>query len=381
MKKLIFISLLIFQAVALTAQETARVELKHFSSKESKDFPFEREILIYTPMEYDRNTASDCDVVYVFDSQWRSHFDLVCGLLESEQDETENELPFIVVGVISPTKYELEYHRNNDFLPVPVHEKPTSPFYGNAENFKKFLKETVMPYINENYRTSGHTLAIGHSLGASFILDALATDEMFDDYIAMSPNFAFDEHYFAKSLMNYDYYNGKPHYFFLSMANECEKTGWGEHWRESWNMVKNQINSTEYPDYISFTIKEFPEYSHMKGYLPGLMGSLKDWALYRHSERLTDTEYYPVHIELTGDGISGDVYITGNQDGLANWNAEGVKMTEVNENTRSIDLMLRLPAEFKFTCGSWETEIVPNNAYPGNLRIGRADRGIKKFEI
>jgi hypothetical protein len=33
-----------------------------------------------------------------------------------------------------------------------------------------------------NYRTSGRTLGIGHSLSASFVLDSMITDDLFDDY-------------------------------------------------------------------------------------------------------------------------------------------------------------------------------------------------------
>ncbi len=48
------------------------------------------------------------------------------------------------------------------------------------------------------------------------------------------------------------------------------------------------------------------------------------------------------------------MYITGNQQNLADWNPKGVKMMVLNDTTRVIDLDLQLPAEFKFTKGSWE---------------------------
>ncbi len=100
-----------------------------------------------------------------------------------------------------------------------------SNLYGNYENFKKFLREDVFPYINSNYRTSGHTLAVGHSLGASFILNALASEEMFDDYIALSPNFMEDKNKFADNFLSYNFNNGKLRFLFLSMANESEEIG------------------------------------------------------------------------------------------------------------------------------------------------------------
>lgn len=160
MKRLIPI-LLCFLASCIyaNAQETMRVETKTFHSP---DFPFDREIFICTPQYYDEFDQSEVDVVYVFDSQWRSHFALTYAILAECQDPYENDVPFIVVGITSPTTPD--YHRNNDFLPVPTNITYQSKYYGNYENFKKFIREDVMSYINSNYRTSGHTLAIGHSL-------------------------------------------------------------------------------------------------------------------------------------------------------------------------------------------------------------------------
>ncbi len=53
-------------------------------------------------------------------------------------------------------------------------------------------------------------------------------------------------------------------------------------------------------------------------------------------------ETYPVHIELKGKSLSGDVYVTGNQDALANWNPMGVMMKQIIDFTYTIDLNLRL---------------------------------------
>lgn len=54
----------------------------------------------------------------------------------------------------------------------------------------------------------------------------------------------------------------------------------------------------------------------------------------------------------------------------------------MNDSTYSIDLNLQLPAEFKFTQGSWENQIEVENAIPGNLRITnplKADKHYRAF--
>lgn len=380
MKKILAFLSCATACVAACAGNLADVETKTFNSEL---FPFEREVLIYTPDKYDRNTATEYDVIYVFDSQYRSRFDLVHSLLHnSVQSPSEDVLDFIVVGVMSPAEPidEYQYFRNNDMLPVPEYQQMETPYYGSSDKFKKFIKDEVMAYIDENYRTSGHTLAIGHSLGASFILDALATDNLFDDYIALSPNFEWDRQRFAKGFMNYDFNNGVPRYIFLSMANESEKTGWGSEWRSSWDMVKNYADTAAFPEYVRVRTNETPEYSHNKSYLPALLDCLGEYAMYRHTSYITDDTVHKVHLELTAPNISGDIYVTGNQPALADWNPQGVKLTQENDSTYSIDVELKLPAEFKFTQGSWDTQIIPDNAVPGNLRISRPDKLTKHYK-
>ena len=377
---IIFIVLISISGVS--AQAIARVEYKEF---DSKTFPFKRPYLIFTPEDYDTNVNSDYDVIYVFDSQWRSRFGLVhnlmhygCQELVTPNEETHQ---YIVVGIPSPYVPEHEYDRNRDFYSAPVNiplPEWMPEGYGCGPQFKKFLKEELMPYIDANYRTTGHTLAVGHSLSASFILDALETEDMFDDYIALSPNLCWDNDLWADRLINFNFNDGKQRYFFFNMANEREDTGWGPDWRPAWNKVKNHFESTALPDNIVMKFNDSPQYDHNQSYQPVIIDALNDYCIYRltHGHEPVSKQAYPVHIELKGKSLSGDVYITGNQDALANWNPMGVKMNQINDSTYTIDLNLRLPAEYKFTQGTWEQQPFPKNTVPGNLRIADPNKTV-----
>ncbi|MDE6255680.1 MAG: hypothetical protein K2M39_05755 [Muribaculaceae bacterium] len=363
-----------------SAQELAKVEVIDF---ESKQFPFKRPILIYTPQYYEENTESDYDVVYVFDAQDRAHFDEVQSLLHYGVQQPRNDRNYIVVGVTSPTLWDLNHCRNNDFLPVPEYQKMSSPYYGSADKFKKFIKEELMTYINTHYRTSGHTLGIGHSLGASFVLDAVATDNLFDDCIAISPNLGWDNDRFANDLMNMNFSDDEPRFIYITMANEGlnKEDEFPESWRLGWEKVKNFISSQKFPENVIVKTADFPEYSHNSVVLPAHLLTLREYADYRYTPQFDSNKTYPVHIELTGEGIEGDIYITGNQSALANWNPEGVKMTTINDTTRVIDLNLRLPAEFKFTQGDWDSAIGISNGDCGNIRISSPKRSSKHYTL
>ncbi len=381
MKTILSLFLVLIGTLCATAQEIARVEYKEF---DSTLFPFKRPVLIYTPEGYDETTESDYDVIYVFDSQSRANFDMVQSLLHFAIQQPYNDRQYIVVGVASPNHWDIEYNRNNDFLPEPQHWPKSSPYCGSVDIFKKFLKEELMPYMNSNYRTSGHNAGIGHSLGASFVIDAMTNDDMFDDIIAISPNMAWDEDYYANMIKNFDYAASRPRFIALTMGKEGLDTDtlyqFPKVWRDSWENTKVFLDSITIPEHITLEVFDFPECDHSQNVLQTHLTALKDYAHYRYTPVFMDDKLYPVHIELQGSTVDGDVFITGNQPALADWNPEGVKMHVLNDTTRVIDINLRLPVEFKFTKGNWEYQYYIKNGDPGNQRITSPQKAIKHYK-
>jgi predicted alpha/beta superfamily hydrolase len=132
------------------AQQIARVENVKIQSKFLNQ---EREILIYTPANYDWRTNEYFNVIYVFDSQNREFFDYTSSIISFLTDGNQS---FIVVGISSPYNEELDYSRNNDLLPVLETESSKDRFRkysGNADNFLGYVSSEIIPYINSNYRT------------------------------------------------------------------------------------------------------------------------------------------------------------------------------------------------------------------------------------
>lgn len=377
-----FVAMLLSGVAASAANLSARVVEKEFDSPLLR---YSRNVLVYLPHEYETMTQTDYDVIYVFDAQWRNRFDLVTSLMHYfAQNQIDDPRNYIVVGVASPQ--EPDYNRNNDFLPRPTRMTLPDDYtnYGSSPEFKRFLKEELMPWVDANYRTSGHTLGIGHSLGATFVLDAMATDNLFDDYIAISPNFFWDEYRFAEGFINYDFAkSGKPRFINLTMANEVTDATdiFGEGWGDAWQKVKSFADTVATPTGVVIRVDEYPAYDHNQSVLPALTRALEEYAKFRAVPwPASDKTLYPVHIELSGEGLGDDVYITGNQAALADWNPQGIKMQTLDDSTKVVDLMLTLPAEFKFTRGSWENQIGVSNGEPGNLRIAASTHAVKKYD-
>ena len=386
MKKTIITALLALVALTGAAQPMPTVVEK---SMKSEYFKQQRQVLIYTPWGYNEYTATRYDVIYVFDSQERAKFDLVHSLHDlacpTDKDETK---PFIIVGICSPSLPEYNYSRNADYLPMPIHQIGKGHFadprgYGHSADLKKFLKNELMPYIDRTYRTSGRTIGIGHSLSASFVLDCMITYELFDDYIAMSPNYSYDEFRLANDLENYPWMkNQKPRFIYTSMGNEKQR--WGETWDKGWQRASAFLSDkSHFPKTTIVSVKNFPNWEHNPVYVPSLTEALNEYLQFSTSfiQQYPSKETYPVRIELVGQDVKGDVYITGNQSELGNWDPKSVKMQQVNDSTCAIELKLHLPAYFKFTRGDWDHQALLENASEGNQIINKADQKVYTYRL
>lgn len=134
-----------------------------------------RNLLIYLPEDYYK-TEKDYPVLYLLDGEW--HFHHVSGILQFFQ-WSKNPLSIILVAVANTD-------RARDFSPTKW--PGYSTYTGGATQFKRFLTEELIPYIDDNFRTSPHRILCGHSLAGTFTLFSFLTSpEDFDSYIALSP--------------------------------------------------------------------------------------------------------------------------------------------------------------------------------------------------
>lgn len=377
MKKKTLFTILLTLAFPLAA--FAQLESVKEITMKSQYFNHERQVLIYTPAGYKQYDQTYYDVIYVFDAQDRTMFDLVHCLLNiacKPDPDGGRSTSYIIVGICSPNLFDINYFRNNDYLPMPLHGNKglfkEGYYYGNSPDLKKFVRNELKPYIDQNYRTSGRTLGIGHSLSASFVLDAMITDDLFDDYIAVSPNCAYDDYRLAADIEAYRFKDRTaPRFVYASMANEIEQGPeyWGDEWKTGWERVATVLNdSSRFAENTVTAVQTFPSYEHYNSFMPSLTEALNEYIVFGAKTLIayTGKETSPVHIELRGKHLPDDIYITGNQDALANWEAKGIKMNLVNDSTAAIDLRLHLPAQFKFTRGSWDREAIIENADAGN---------------
>ena len=373
-----FLILIFFVNQAWT-QSIARVENVKIQSEYLNQ---EREILIYTPVDYDWRLKEYFNVIYVLDSQSREFFDYTSSIISFLTNNTKS---FIVVGITSPYNEKLDYSRNNDLLPVLKTKKSIDrygEYSGNSDNFFKYVSAEVVPYIDAHYRTLSNRLIIGHSLSASFVLDSFIKNPgLFNSYIAISPNLAYDNQSLANKLINFEYATiEKPTYLYLSNANEGIKY-WQE-WKPARTKVYAFLQDTLKNEHLSLRIEEFPENNHWNTFPPGLNNALRfyfDNNLDNPPKELSKKEY-EVTIRVKVPKAEDTLYITGNQNKLGNWSPDKVLMKKVSEYEREISLKLKSPAQFKFTRGDWGSEAETIGTY-GNVTIKPELKKEFEFEI
>ncbi|MBB3188242.1 alpha/beta hydrolase-fold protein [Microbacter margulisiae] len=360
-------------------QEIAKIEnIKIYS----KALHQKREILVYTPQNYEENKLVVYNVIYVFDAQNRELFDYTHSIISFLSDATKQ---YIVVGITSPYIKKYDYARNNDYLPILETEsakKRYGKYFGNADNFLRYVQYEVIPYIENHYRVGAQRIAIGHSLSASFILHSMVKEpHLFNAYFAISPNLAYDNERIANELLRFDYHQLDHTFLYLSNANEG--VGYWEQWIPARNKVYSFFGASKNFKNIHVVIRQFPDESHWSTFAPSLAYGLKQYFKYLDTlkTKLSD-ETYDIQIKVKVPNKNDTVFVTGNQKSLGDWNPDQIKMNRESDYVRVIKLTVQSPVELKFTRGSWNTE--GEVKYIGgfnNIQINPIKQSEFKFEI
>lgn len=352
---------------------------------ESEYFDFKRKVFVYLPPCYPYYDSNDFDVVYTTDAQTMEQFFMACAWpLFQKQYKW-----FIVVGICSPQTES--YSRQDDFLP---NDSATIKSYdghgGHSENLMKFVKYELIPYIRGHYRTTERSLGVGHSLGASFMMQCLMNCDPFTDYFFLSPNLTFgeDKLLLATQLCNYKFDVDKRRYLFFSDAGEERlPRGW-KTWKPAREMVYRYLDAQQLPGNIVWKRKSYLDYNHLTSFPMALHDAYQGYFEYidsiRSLARIDTTtlsrQVYRKHIEVVVKDPRQEVYITGNQKSLGMWNPGLIKLVHISDTVRAIDVDVHLPALFQFTLGSWKYDAdFENSYYEDNIEINNTERKVYRY--
>ncbi len=167
------------------------------------DSPFlksPRRVTVWLPPDYEKRVDQRSGVLYMLDGQNvfdRSH---AAFGVEWQADETMQQMidgakikPWMIVAI------DNSEHRVEEYTPTAMNGRG-----GEAERFMKFLKETLKPLIDAQFRTipdAEYTVIAGSSLGGLFALYAVTQHaDCFGGAIAMSPSLFWDDEQLLRTI-------------------------------------------------------------------------------------------------------------------------------------------------------------------------------------
>ena len=166
------------------AQESKDIVIGKIRTFKSTILDSERELLIYLPASYSQNEYKTYPVVYLLDG--KKFFHSFSGAVAQLSSDASPQVPeSIIVGITSqdrvrdssPTKSKIGlFGKEEKFF-----EKS-----GGADDFLRFVKDELIPFIDSEYRTNSYRTFVGYSFTGLPVLHALFTmPDAFDSYLVI----------------------------------------------------------------------------------------------------------------------------------------------------------------------------------------------------
>jgi len=219
------------------------VNTRHTRIMKSLVLDEDRRFIVHLPRGYEQQLSRRYPVMIVLDG------DAWAGLM-AETLHTFRQRgaapPVIVIGISNTD-------RTRDLTTTHVDDLPNS---GGADNFISFLRDELLPFVDQEYRTNDYRIVFGHSFGGLLGVYALICqqDVGFDACIAASPALYYDRGPTLRKIEKALAENPPdgPKFFYLSMANELT-------YGEAIDFLKEQFGGK---DWVRWQEKRYPEESH-----------------------------------------------------------------------------------------------------------------------
>jgi predicted alpha/beta superfamily hydrolase len=193
------------------------VEVYTFQSKLLGE---KRKIRVQVPAGSDRFTSYP--VLYLLDAE--AQMNLVSGQVQYLSESYKIIPSMIIVGIdntdrmrdLTPSRPSL----GPDGKPDTSAKSPYKNT-GGGETFLQFIKQELMPFIENRYKTAPFRILSGHSLGGLMAVYCLMKHpDYFNAYIAISPSFQWDSNALLKEAAKASFGKEKNRMLFFSDANE-----------------------------------------------------------------------------------------------------------------------------------------------------------------
>ena len=155
---------------------------------QSSVYETEKTLTVRLPGEYEASPDKKYPVIYLIDGGAEQDFPHIAGLAQYSEIVGAVE-PFILIGI------ETE-NRRSELTPPSDDVRYDESFEerGGSEKFRQYIREDIMPWVEERYRNSPERVVMGESLAGLFITETMLRDpSLFTSYVAVSPSLWWDD--------------------------------------------------------------------------------------------------------------------------------------------------------------------------------------------
>ena len=150
---------------------------------ESKALGETRRINVYLPPTYTDSSTVRLPVLYMPDGGIGEDFLHVAGLVQVLTGNGTMR-PFILVGIENTQR-----RRDLTGPTSSAEDRKIAPKVGGSAAYRQFIREELMPQVQQRYRTTAETAIVGESLAGLFVVETLLLEpKLFNTYLAFDPS-------------------------------------------------------------------------------------------------------------------------------------------------------------------------------------------------
>lgn len=155
-------------------------------------------VFLRLPRDYGKDKKKTYPVLYCLDAN--AYFDHLSTFIDELSAKDSLHTEPILVGIGYENAYLMDSLRVRDLTFPKALPSDSMPLSGRGDDFYRFIKSTVIPYVDENYRsdTTERTI-LGHSFAGYFTGYALLSDltqgRLFKNYVSASPSLWYADGY------------------------------------------------------------------------------------------------------------------------------------------------------------------------------------------
>lgn len=192
------------------ATSVAPIQVGEAHTLETHDAP--RRVNVLFPQGYDESDAT-YPLVLLLDGGTKQDIFLGFGIERWNQLWGRSE-PAILVGIET-------VDRQRELLPPTRDEAEVEryPAAGEAEQFRAWIAESVLPLLRRSYRHDGRAFLIGESAAGHFVVQTwIEAPELFEGYAALSPSMQWNLQSLSRDFVVLPHRPRPP--LFVSLADE-----------------------------------------------------------------------------------------------------------------------------------------------------------------